>query len=98
MDGRVVNSTVVIRNEAKYIPTLQDISNQAARKALLELILANPSAYTTKSPDCINAMAGITTAVPVVSGFNFRTDVEEACKAAGVRCMVTNCCDYNQGM
>ena len=90
VDGLFVNSAVVIVNEAKHTPTLADVSEQVPRKALLELILANPSAYTTKPPDCLDALAGITKVIPVISGFFFRPDVEEACKTAGVRCMKTN--------
>jgi hypothetical protein len=95
VDGLVVNSTVVIVNEVKQTPTLADVNEQAPRMALLELILANPSAYTTKPPDCLDAMVGITKVIPVISGYNFRPEVEAACKAAGVRCMKTNGSDYS---
>ncbi len=95
VDGLVVSSSVVIINEAKEAPTLADVSVQSPRKALLELILADPSAYTTTPAGCLDAMAGITRAIPVLSGYFFRPDVEEACKAAGVRCMKTNGYDYS---
>ena len=93
--GLVVSSTFVIANEARQTPTLADVSDQTIRKARLELILANLSAYTTQPPDCLDAMAGCTKVVPVISGCYFSPDVEAACKAAGVRCMKTNGADYS---
>ena len=95
VDGLVVSSAVVIMNEAKQTPTLMDVGHQLPRKAQLEYILANPSAYTTKPPGCLEAIDGITKVVPVISGYLFRPDVEAACKAAGVRCMKTNGYDYS---
>lgn len=98
VDGLVVNSAVVIVNEAKQTPTLADVSEQVPRKALLECILANPSEYTTKPPGCLNAMAGIAKVVPVISGYNFRPEVEAACQAAGVRSVKTNGRDYSSAI
>jgi hypothetical protein len=95
VDGLVVNSAVVLVNEAKQTPTLADVSQLAPLRAMLELILSNPLEYTTKPPDCLNSMIGITKVVPVLSGYCFRPEVEAACKAAGVRCIKTNGQDYS---
>lgn len=97
VDGLFINSSVVIVNEAKQTPTLEDVNEQAPRKALLEVILANPSAYTTMPPGCLDAIGGITEVIPVISGYNFRPEVEAACEAAGVRCVKTNGSDYSSG-
>ena len=95
MDGLVVNSAVVIFNEVKQTPTLVDVCMQAPRKTLLEHILSNPSAFTTKPRNCLDAVAGVTKVVPIISGYNFHPDVEAACTAAGVRCVKTNGSDYS---
>jgi hypothetical protein len=95
VDGLVVSSAVVLVNEAKHTPTLADVSEQAPRKALLELILSNPSVYSTQPRDCLDAMVGITKVIPVISGYFFQPDVEAACRAAGVRCIKTNGFDYS---
>ena len=89
-DGLVVSSVVVLLNEAKHKPTLADVADQVRRKGQLEGVLANPSAYATAPPHLLDAMAGITTVVPVLSGYNFEAAVESECKAAGVRAFKTS--------
>ena len=95
VDGLVKNSVVVLVNEAKNAPTVADVNEQRPRKALLELILSDPSKYTSSPSGCLEALAGITTVVPVLSGYHFLPEVETACKKAGVRVMKTNGSDYS---
>ena len=95
VDGLFVSSAVVIVTESSQTPTVADVRRQALCKALLERILANLSKYTTEPPGCLEAMGGITAVAPVISGCNFRPEVESACKAAGVRYVKINCSDYS---
>ena len=95
MGGVVVSSNVLILHEARQTPTLSDVRMQVLNKSLLKSILADPSAYRTSPRGCLEALSGITEIVPVISGYNVRPEVEAACKAAGVRCVKVDGCDYS---
>ena len=99
VDGLVTNSVVVLMNEAKAAPTLGDVTKQLPRKAILKVVLSHPSEYTTSPPGCLEALAGITTVVPVLSGYHFLPEVETACNKAGVRVMkTTHGSDYSHSV
>lgn len=94
-DGLIVNTVVVLLNEAKNRPSLADVGDQVGRKATLERILADPSSYTTVPPDVLDAMAGVKRVVPVLSGYFFETIVEDECFKTGVRAFKTNGTEYS---
>ena len=96
-DGLVVNSVVLLLNEVKHTPKLEDAHIQQGRARTLMDILSNPSAFSSEPVNCLPELArkGITDVRPVLSGYNFASSVETACVKEGVLVMKTNGSDYS---
>jgi hypothetical protein len=86
VDGLVAGLSVVLLHMAKPTPSLADVGCQVARKLQLQCILAHPSAYTSAPAwHVVEALAGITSVVPILSGATFEPAVEAQCREMGVR-------------
>jgi len=100
-DGLGVNSVVLLLNEVKHTPKLEDADAQQGCARTLGRILAayraKASAYSSEPAHCLPELAstGITSVRPVLSGYNFDPSVEAACVENGVVVMKTNGSDFS---
>ena len=96
-DGLVINSVVLLLNDAKHTPSSADASLQQGRARTLEGILSNPSEFRSVPPHILPELerAGVKHVRPVLSGYNFAPHVEKECEKEGVLVMKTNGSDYS---
>ena len=90
VDGMVINTAVLLVNEAKATPKVGDAANTAARLVTLRDILRRPSHFTSQPPCVLETIQGVDRVVGVLSGFHFAPEVREACTDNGLRALLTN--------
>ena len=95
VDGLIVNTSVVLLNSVKHSPKVEDVESLLTDKTLLEYIIAHPSGFTTIPEGVLKAMEGITQVVPILSGYDFKPAVLDACQARDVRSIRPNGTDYS---
>ena len=92
-----MNSKVLLLNEAKHTPTVDDAREQPERVLKFKGILHDPSAFSSEPAGILPVLAalGIKDVRPVLSGYNFAPSVVAACDEVGVLVMKTNGSDYS---
>ena len=94
-DGIIANTNFVLLNSVKHSPKVEDVGSLLRNKAFLESILADPSVYTSSPKGALEAMKGITTVKPFLSGYDFSPEVLEECRLKDVRPVKPNGMDYS---
>ena len=94
-DGIIANTNSVLLNSVKHSPKVEDVDSLLWAKVVLEGILARPSSYTSSPTGALEAMKGITTVKPFLSGYDFSPEVLEECRLKDVRPVKPNGKDYS---
>ena len=91
VDGLLLNSTVLVVNEAKSSPKVEDVKKLVGSLKPLGKLLEDPESFCTKPAEVKGELvtAGVRRVVGVLSGFNFSAEVEDACKAAEIHAVLT---------
>jgi hypothetical protein len=88
-DGLIKNSTKVLLNEAKLRLHPNDIEKLKGSTQKLQLVIANPSEYTSQPAGYVEQLAGLTV-VPLASGVSYLPEVQAACAAANIHLLRRN--------
>jgi len=97
VDGLVLNSTMLLVNEAKASPKEEDVSKFLAALGSLRAVLADPTSFRTRPPGILDDIGQGKQVVGIMSGFNFPPEVGRKCAKEGIRTVLTTGEGYGVG-